>query len=142
MRRAPGPKAHRNNELCFPTHSKQRFIIAVPSHMRRPSPMKVQVRCSEHVPFSTPGLHQGSDSPPHSRASSGQHRSPDCGPTAVPRPYKYEQEHEEIGWTANAVRNDPFLNQFANAANAKSALLPNKATRNNHTPDLPVFLHQ
>ena len=51
------PKAHRNNELCFPTLSKQRFIIAVPSHMRRPSPIKVQVRCSRHIPFNTPGLH-------------------------------------------------------------------------------------
>ena len=33
----------------------------------------------------------------HKLASSVQHRSPDCGPTAVPRPYAYEQEHEESG---------------------------------------------
>ena len=75
----------------------------------------------------------------HNRSSSGQHRFPDCGPTAVPRSYKYEQEHEERGGTAHAVRNDPFSNQLANAANAKNALLPRKAPRNSHTPDLAVF---
>ena len=43
------------------------------------------------------------------------------------------------GETAHAVRNDPFSTQLANAANAKNALLPRKAPRNNHTPDLAVF---
>ena len=50
-------KTHRHNELGIPTLSKQRFVIAVPTHTRSPSPMKVQVRSSRHVPLSTPGLH-------------------------------------------------------------------------------------
>ena len=50
-------KAHRHNELCFPALPKEWFVIAVPSHVRRPSPIKVQVCSSRHIPSSTPGLH-------------------------------------------------------------------------------------
>ena len=59
-----GPKAHRYNELRFPTLSKQRFTIAGPSYPRFPSPVKVQVRSSWHISLSTPCLHQDCDSPP------------------------------------------------------------------------------
>ena len=44
----------------------------------------------------------------HSPASSDQHRPPVCDPIAGPRPYAYEQEHEEPLGTAHAVRYDPF----------------------------------
>ena len=132
-----GTKTHRNNELGFPTLSKQRSIIAAPSYMRRPSPIKVQVRGSRHFPSAHQGFIRGAIAL-HNLSSSGQHRSPDCGPTAVPRPYN-EQEYEERGETGQAVRNDPFSTQLANAANAENALLPRKAPRNNHTPDLAVF---
>ena len=72
----------------------------------------------------------------HNLASNGQHRSPVCDLKAEPCLYAYEQAHEESQWTAQAVRNDPLRTQLANAANAKTALLPDKAPRNNHTPDL------
>ena len=39
-------KAHRNNELGFTTPPKQRFVIALPTNTRAPSPVKVQVRSS------------------------------------------------------------------------------------------------
>ena len=106
--------------------------------MRRSSPIKVQVRSRRHIPSAHKGFIRRAIAL-HNRSSSGQHRSPDCGPTAVSRPYKYEQEHEERGRTAHAVRNDPFLTHPANAANAKNALFLRKAPRNNQTPDLAVF---
>ena len=60
------PKTHRNNELRSPNPSKQRPIIAVPTNTRVPSPIKVlQVRSRWHLSLSTPRLHQGCDSPPH-----------------------------------------------------------------------------
>ena len=60
-------KAERHNELRLPTLSKQRLIIAVPSHPRFPSPVKVQVRSSRHISLSSPWLHQRRDGPPQSR---------------------------------------------------------------------------
>ena len=68
----------------------------MPSYIRRPSPVKVQVRSSSTSPSAHQGFIRGAIAL-HSLSSSGQHRSPDCGPTAVPRPYKFEQEHEERG---------------------------------------------
>ena len=59
-------KTHGNNELGITTLSKQRFVVAMPTHTRLPSPVKVQVRGGRHLPLSTPWLHQGFDSPPHS----------------------------------------------------------------------------
>ena len=58
-------KTHRNNEFGIPTLSKQRFVITVPTNTRVPSPIKVQVRSGWHLLLSTPRLHQGCDSPPH-----------------------------------------------------------------------------
>ena len=58
-------KTHRYNEFGITTLSKQRFVIAVPTNTRSPSPIKVQVRGGWHIPLSTPRLHQGCDSPPH-----------------------------------------------------------------------------
>ena len=58
-------KTHRNNEFGITAPPKQRFVIAMPTNTRAPSPGKVQVRGSWHFPLSTPGLHQGCDSPPH-----------------------------------------------------------------------------
>ena len=51
-----GTKAHRDNELRLPVSSCPRI----------PSPVKVQVRSSWHIPLSTPWPHQGCDSPPQS----------------------------------------------------------------------------
>ena len=47
----------------------------------------------------------------HTPASSGQNRSPVCGPIAGPCPNAYEQEHEEPKGTAHAVWYDPFFTQ-------------------------------
>ena len=58
-------KTHRYNELGIPTLSKQRFVVAMPTNTRFPSPMKVQVRGSWHIPLSTPRLHQVCNGPPH-----------------------------------------------------------------------------
>ena len=58
-------KTHRNDELGITTLSKQRFVVAMPTHTRIPSPIKVQVRSGWNLPLSTPWLHQGCDSPPH-----------------------------------------------------------------------------
>ena len=58
-------KTHRNDELRLTALPKQRFVIAVPTHTRIPSPVKVQVRGGWHLSLSTPRLHQGCDSPPH-----------------------------------------------------------------------------
>ena len=60
-----GPKTHRDNELRAPRPPKQRLIIAVPTNSRVESPIKVQVRGSWNLPLSTPRLHKGCDSPPH-----------------------------------------------------------------------------
>ena len=51
----------------------------------------------------------------HNLTSSGQHRSPVCGPTAGPCPYAHEQEHEENEGTDHAVCCDPLLTQSAAA---------------------------
>ena len=56
-------KTHGNNELGITTLSKQRFVIAVPTNTRIPSPIKVQVRGGWHLPLSTPRLHKGCDGP-------------------------------------------------------------------------------
>ena len=50
-------KTHRNDELGITGLSKQRFVIAVPTNTRVPSPVKVQVRGGRHLPLSTPRLH-------------------------------------------------------------------------------------
>ena len=88
-------KAERHNELRLPTLSKQRLIIAVPSHPRFPSPVKVQVRSSRHISLSSPWLHQRRDGPPHTSkqwAAPLTSMRPDSW--ALPE-RKYEQEHEE-----------------------------------------------
>ena len=54
-----GSKAYRNDELRISALSKWRLIIAVSAHMRLPFPIKVQVRSSRHVSFSTPWLNSG-----------------------------------------------------------------------------------
>ena len=134
-------KTHRNNELGITTFSKQRFVIAVPTHARSPSPIKVQVHRVRHFPLSTPRPHyliRGAialDTP----ASSGQHRCPVHGPLAGPCPYAYEQVHEEPQGTDHAVWYDPFLTQSPAATRAEKKLSPWRAPRNNHTPDLTVF---
>ena len=56
-----GPKTHRDNELRAPISPKQRLIIAA----RVQSPIKVQVRGGGNLLLSTPRVHQGCDSPPH-----------------------------------------------------------------------------
>ena len=60
-------KAYRNNKLVHSRLPKQRLIIAVPTHPRITSPIKVQIRSRRHIPLGTPRLHQGSDSPPQPR---------------------------------------------------------------------------
>ena len=97
-------KTHRNNEFGITTFSKQRFVVALPTHTRFPSPVKVQVRGGRHG-FITGAIAL------HTPASSGQHRSPVCGPIAGPCPYAYEQVHEESQGTAHAVWYDPFFTQ-------------------------------
>ena len=59
-------KTHRNDELGITVLSKQKFINTMPTNTRFPSPIKVLVRGSWHIPLNTPRLHQGCDSPPHS----------------------------------------------------------------------------
>ena len=59
------PKTHRDNEIRSPNPLKQRLIIAAPANTRVPSPIKVQVRSRWHLSLSTPRLHKGCDSPPH-----------------------------------------------------------------------------
>ena len=61
----------------------------------------------------------------HKPASSGQHRSPVCGPTAGPRPYAYDQEHEEPQGTAHAVWYDPFRTQSTAPISIGNTPLPN-----------------
>ena len=56
-------KTHRNDEFGFIVLPEQRFVVAVPTHTRVPSPIKVQVR-GWHL-LSTPWPHQGCDGPPH-----------------------------------------------------------------------------
>ena len=70
-----GAEAYRCYKLLHSRFPKWWLIIAVPSHTRLPSPVKVQVRGGRHLPFSTPWLHQGAIAL-HTPASSGQHRSP------------------------------------------------------------------
>ena len=57
LKTVASPKLTETMSCASPTLPKQWFIIAVPSYIRRPSPIKVQVRSSNHVTFSTPGLH-------------------------------------------------------------------------------------
>ena len=103
-------KTHGNNELGITTFSKQRFVIAMPTNTRIPSPTKVQVRGSWHIPSAHQGFIRGAIAL-HTPASSGQHRSPVRGPSAGPRPYAYEQDHKELQETAHAVWYDPLLSQ-------------------------------
>ena len=58
-------KTHRNDELGFTVLSKQRFVVAMPTNTRFPSPVKVQVRGCWHLLLRTPRLHQECDGPPH-----------------------------------------------------------------------------
>ena len=103
-------KTHGNNELGITTLSKQRFVIAMPTHTRIPSPVKVQVRSGWHISLSTPWLIRGTIVL-HNLMSSGQHCFPVCGLKAGPRPYAYEQVHQESQGTAHAVWYDPLLSQ-------------------------------
>ena len=54
-------KTHWNNEFGLTALSKQRLVIAVPSHTRVLSPIQVHFRGSWHLPLCTPWLHQGCD---------------------------------------------------------------------------------
>ena len=72
-------------------------------------------------------------------ASSGQHRSPVCGPIAGPCQYAYEQVHEESQGTDHAVWYDPFLTQSPAATREEKRVSPWRAPRNNHTPDRTVL---
>ena len=113
----------------------------MPTYMRRyPSPMKVQVRGGRHLLLHhTKGFIRGAIAL-HKPASSGQHRSPDVWPDSGAIVHTHMNKNtKKVGGTAQAVRNDPLLTQLANTANAKTALLPDKAPWNNHTPDLAVF---
>ena len=105
-----GTKTHCDNEFGIPTLSKQRFVVAMPTNTRFPSPVKVQVRGGWPSPSAHQGCIRGAIAL-HTPASSGQHRFPVCGPIAGPCPYAYEQVHEESQGTAHAVRYDPFLSQ-------------------------------
>ena len=87
-------KTHRTDEFGITLLSKQRFIIAVPTNARVQSPIKVQVRGGWNLTSAHQGFIRGATAL-HTPASSGQHRSPVCGPTAGPRPYTYEQVQRE-----------------------------------------------
>ena len=89
-----GAEAYRHIKLCLPTPSKQWLIIAMPSFTRIPFPMKVHVRGSRQIPSAHQDFIRDAIAL-HTVAGSGQHRPPVCGPIAVPRPYAYEQVHEE-----------------------------------------------
>ena len=56
-----------------------------------------------------------------------------------PRPYAYEQVHEESPGTDHAVWYDPFFTQSPAAQREDKRFSPRRAPRNNHTPDLTVF---
>ena len=62
------PTERHVNPFLFPTRvrpMKQRFVVAMPTDTRLPSPVLVQVRGSWHLSLSTPWLYQVCDSPPH-----------------------------------------------------------------------------
>ena len=128
-------KAHLNNEPGITTLSKQRFVIVMPPYTRVPSPAKVQVRSSRYIIFSTPRLHQGCDGPPQS----GKHRSPVCGPLAVPCPHEYSKDEDPEN-TAHNVRQVPFQPQSPAAAKTSTALFPTWAPRSSQHPVFTVFL--
>ena len=100
-------KTHQNDELGFTVLSKQRFVVAMPTNTRVPSPVKVQVRGGRHLSSAHQGFIRVAMAL-HTPSSNGQHRRPVCGP---PRPYEYEQVHKESQGTAHAVWYDLFLTQ-------------------------------
>ena len=64
-------KTHGNNELGITVLSKQRFVVAMPTNTRFPSPVKV-------LPSAHQGFIRGAIAL-HKPASSGQHRFQVCG---------------------------------------------------------------
>ena len=116
-------KTYTNNELAITTPPpKQRFVIAVPTNTRVPSPIKVEVRGSWHLLLSTPWLHQGAIAF-HKLASSGQHRFAVCGPTAGPCPYAHEQVHDEPQGTDHAVWVRSLLTPVSCCAEGRKKIL-------------------
>ena len=67
------------------------------------------------------------------------HRSPVRGPTAVPYPYEYEQQHEESEGTDHAVWYDPFLTRSPAAERAENTPSPAKDPGPTIPPGLSVF---
>ena len=97
-----GTNAHRTMSFASP-----HYRHATPNASSFPE--KVEVRGSRHISLSTPWPHQECDSPPEVQQSKDQHRSPVCGPTAVPCPNEYEQRHEESGKLPTMLSgDDPF----------------------------------
>ena len=109
-------KTHRYNELGISTLSKQRFVVAI--HRKRFRFAAVGTSSSAHHGCITRAIAL------HKPASSGQHRSPVCGPIAGPGPYAYEQVHEESQGTDHSVLYDPFLSQSPNASRREKRFSP------------------
>ena len=130
-----GTMTHRNDELGITELSKQRFVISVPTHTRVPSPVKVQVRGG------TPSAHQGfirGAMALHTPASSGKHRFPECGPTAGPCPYEYEQVHKESQGPPTLCGTTPSLPSLQLRQGEKKDSPLWRAPRKIHTPDRSV----
>ena len=112
----------------------------MPSHMRKPSPIKVQVRGSLPLLLlllSTPGVHQGCDSPPHTGWQWPTPLSstwPDSGATPVRRASTRGIPRDR---PRCVVRSLPF--PVSSCGKGRKKILPQRALRNNHTPDVAVF---
>ena len=109
----------------------------MPTHTRVPSPIKVQVRGSRHLPLSTPRLHQGSDSPPHTGQQWPAPLSsvwPQSG--ALPARIRTRTRGITRDRPRCAVRS--LLYPVSRCAKGRK-ILPLRALRNNHTRHPYVF---
>ena len=132
-------KTHRYNELGITTLSKQRFVIAVPSYTRFPSPIKVQVRGSRHLSLSTPGLHQGCDSPPH---TSKQRPAPPASvrPDSGASPVRVRTSTRGITRDRPRCVVRPFPDPVSCCAEGRKKILPSEGTPKKPYPRPYCFL--
>ena len=131
-------KTHRNDELGITELSKQRFVIAVPTNTRPPSPVKVQVRGGRHVPLSTPRLHQGCDGPPY---TSKQWPAPlsRVRPWSGALPVRIRTGAQGITGDHPRCVERQLPYPVSNCVKGRKIFFPWRAPRNNHTPEPNVF---
>ena len=125
--------------FASPHSPKQWLNIAVPSHTRIPSPVKVQVRSSWHLSLSTRWLHQGCDRPPH---TGKQWPAPlsSVRPSGWSLPVRMRSRTRGMtrgGRPRCAVRSP--LHPVSRCRKGRKRFSPFRAPQNNHTPDSSVF---